>query len=144
MAVAIRLQRIGKPKQPFYRIVATDLRRPAQGKPIEILGSYNPRAEKAKDKIEIKLERYEYWVGVGARPSETVASLVKARSKAGSTADEAAIEKKAEAEVVAEEKAEPKTEVKPEAEEKAEAAPEEKAEAAPEEKAEPAPEEKAG
>ena len=77
MAVAIRLQRIGKHKQPYYRLVATDSRRPNSGKPLEILGSYNPRAEKTTDKIVFKKERLEYWIGVGAKPSETVTSILK-------------------------------------------------------------------
>lgn len=81
MAVAIRLQRIGKPKQPYYRVVAIDSRRAAQGKPLEILGSYNPRADKAKDRMRVKVDRVEYWIKVGARPSETVASLLKVLSK---------------------------------------------------------------
>lgn len=78
MAVALRLQRIGKPHQPYYRVVAVDHRRAAQGKPIEVLGSYNPRADKAKDKVVLDLPRVDHWLSVGARPSETVASLIKA------------------------------------------------------------------
>jgi len=101
MAVAIRLQRIGKPKQPYYRIVAAESRKPAQGKFLEILGTYNPRAEKKKDKITLKRDRYDYWVGVGARPSDTVRSLVK-----GSNKEEAAV-------AVAEPKAKPAAKEKP-------------------------------
>ena len=78
MAVALRLQRIGKPHQPYYRVVAVDHRRAAQGKPLEVLGSYNPRAEKAKDKVVLHIDRVDHWLSVGAKPSETVASLIKA------------------------------------------------------------------
>ncbi len=81
MAVAIRLQRIGKHKQAYFRVVAVDRRRAAQGKPIEILGSYNPRALKTKDKVVIQKERYDYWIGVGAKPSETVQSLLKGAAR---------------------------------------------------------------
>lgn len=78
MAVALRLQRIGKPHQPYYRVVAVDHRRAAQGKPLEVLGSYNPRADKAKDKVVLHIDRVDHWLKVGAKPSETVASLIKA------------------------------------------------------------------
>lgn len=81
MSVAIRLQRIGKPKQPYYRVVAIDSRRPCCGKPIEVIGSYNPRAEKTKDKFQVKQERFDHWVKVGAKPSETVGALLRALSK---------------------------------------------------------------
>ncbi|HVE12790.1 MAG TPA: 30S ribosomal protein S16 [Elusimicrobiota bacterium] len=76
MAVSLRLQRIGKPHQPYYRVVAIDKRRGPHGKPIEILGSYDPGKEKAK--AQIKVERVEYWLKNGAKPTETVASLIKA------------------------------------------------------------------
>jgi small subunit ribosomal protein S16 len=81
MAVVIRLQRTGKPKQPYYRVVAIEKSRGATGKPLEVVGSYNPRGESAKDKLQIKMERYESWVKNGALPSETVATLVKSASK---------------------------------------------------------------
>lgn len=77
MAVAIRLKRTGKHKQPFYRLVAIDRRLAASGKPLEVLGSYDPRAVKTKDKITLNQERYDYWIKVGAKPSDTVASLLK-------------------------------------------------------------------
>src|SRR5579859_886243 len=53
MAVVIRLQRIGKPKQAHFRVVAIEKRHGPHGKPLEVLGSYNPRIEKAKDKLKI-------------------------------------------------------------------------------------------
>jgi small subunit ribosomal protein S16 len=81
MAVVIRLQRTGKPHQPYYRVVAIEKARAASGKPVEILGTYNPREETAAKKVSVKMERYEHWIKVGARPSETVATLVKKANK---------------------------------------------------------------
>ena len=81
MAVVIRLQRTGKPHQPYYRVVAIEKARAASGKPVEILGTYNPREETAGKKVAIKKERYEHWIKVGAIPSETVATLYKAANK---------------------------------------------------------------
>lgn len=81
MAVVIRLQRIGKPHQPYYRIVTIEKTRGATGKPIEIVGSYNPREESAAKKVVLKADRYEHWIKVGALPSDTVASLVKGSKK---------------------------------------------------------------
>ena len=80
--VVIRLQRKGKPHQPYYRVVAIEKARGATGKPIEVLGSYNPRIETQGKKVEVNKERYEHWIKVGAQPSETVSSLVKAAFKA--------------------------------------------------------------
>jgi small subunit ribosomal protein S16 len=76
MAVVLRLQRQGKKTQPSYRIVAINSTKGPTGKPIEVLGTYHPKAEKISEKIVIKLDRYEYWISVGAKPSETLKSLV--------------------------------------------------------------------
>ena len=81
MAVVIRLQRIGKPKQAYYRVVAIDKTRGATGKPLEVLGSYDPRQESAAKKVQLKRERFDHWVKNGALPSETVATLVKSLAK---------------------------------------------------------------
>jgi len=81
MAVRLRLARMGRKKRPFYRIVAADQRAPRDGRFIERLGYYDPM----KDPIDLKvnLERVDYWLSVGACPSETVASLIgKARTSA--------------------------------------------------------------
>jgi small subunit ribosomal protein S16 len=86
MAVVIRLQRTGKPHQPYYRVVAIEKARAASGKPVEILGTYNPREETAGKKVVIDSERYEHWVKIGAKPSETVATLVKSSKKAAAAA----------------------------------------------------------
>ncbi len=81
MAVVIRLQRTGKPHQPYYRVVAIEKARAASGKPVEILGSYNPRQEVAGKKVVITKDRYDQWIKVGALPSETVVGLVKSAAK---------------------------------------------------------------
>jgi small subunit ribosomal protein S16 len=75
MTVRLRLQRLGKPKRPFYRIVAIDKRVKRDGSPIEILGQYDPMA--ATDKTKVKSDRVEYWMKEGAQPSRTVMSLLK-------------------------------------------------------------------
>lgn len=74
--VRIRLKRFGKNKSPFYRIVVTDQRMPLDGRFIEQLGHYDPRKE-GKEKIVVDGERAKYWLKSGAKPSETVLSLLK-------------------------------------------------------------------
>lgn len=81
MAVVIRLQRTGKPKQPYYRVVAVEKTRGPRGKPLEVLGSYDPRVESPAKKVHIKKDRFDYWVKNGALPSETVTHLVRAAQK---------------------------------------------------------------
>jgi small subunit ribosomal protein S16 len=73
--VKIRLRRIGKKKQPFYRIVVADGRMPRDGRYIESLGSYNPMTEPST--IELDGERALYWLGQGAQPSRQVQNLMK-------------------------------------------------------------------
>lgn len=75
MTVRLRLQRRGKPKRPYYRVVAIDQRAKRDGKSIEILGQYDPIAEDNKFKVNMK--RINYWLGVGAKASRTVAVLIK-------------------------------------------------------------------
>jgi small subunit ribosomal protein S16 len=79
MAVKLRLMRMGKKKQPVYRVVAADSRSPRDGRFIEILGTYEPREEPSRIKIDnAKAVR---WLQVGAQPTETVAKIL-ARSGA--------------------------------------------------------------
>ncbi len=79
MSVKIRLRRLGKKKQPHYRIVVTDSRAPRDGRFVENLGYYQPVSRPAALKVD--LERVDYWVGQGAILSPTVGSLVsKARA----------------------------------------------------------------
>ncbi|GAB4291511.1 MAG: hypothetical protein Kow0098_10820 [Ignavibacteriaceae bacterium] len=75
MAVKLRLRRMGKKKQPFYRIVAADSRSPRNGRFIEAIGTYNPLTD--PHTVDIKEERALYWLDVGAIPTDTVKSLLK-------------------------------------------------------------------
>lgn len=75
MAVRLRLRRMGKKKQPFYRIVAIDSRSARDGKYIESLGTYDPR--RASMALQLTEERALYWLEQGAKPSETVYGLLK-------------------------------------------------------------------
>lgn len=73
--VRIRLRRMGKTKQPSYRVVVADSRAPRDGRFIEVIGHYNPvRQPKV---LEIKQDRARYWLSVGAQPSDTVTYLLK-------------------------------------------------------------------
>ena len=77
MAVKIRLARFGRHKVPFYHIVVTDSRNRRDSKFIEKIGTYNPLLEDDnKEKIILKKDRAEYWLGVGALPSERAAILM--------------------------------------------------------------------
>jgi small subunit ribosomal protein S16 len=80
MAVAIRLRREGARNHPFYRIAVADQRSPRDGKFIELIGHYDPK--QAGDNYKIDLQRAEYWLGVGARPSQTVLSFINKARKA--------------------------------------------------------------
>ncbi len=73
--VKIRLRRMGKKKQPAYRIVVADSRMPRDGRYIESLGHYNPLTEPST--IELNGERALYWLGQGAQPSNQVQNLMK-------------------------------------------------------------------
>jgi len=73
--VVIRLTRGGTKHRPFYRIVAIDKQRPRESRYIELIGHYNPLGDPAE--IQIDKEKYDAWVQKGAKPSQTVRSLVK-------------------------------------------------------------------
>jgi small subunit ribosomal protein S16 len=73
--VRIRLARFGTHKRPFYRVVVADGRKPRDGANIEQVGFYDPLVEPKNVKLD--LTRIDYWLGVGARPSETVERLIK-------------------------------------------------------------------
>ena len=75
MAVKIRLKRMGKKFQPFYRVVVLDGRKKRDGRVIEEIGLYDPMQEPSL--IRIDSERVKYWLGVGAQPSDTVFNLLK-------------------------------------------------------------------
>ena len=75
--LSIRLARFGKKKLPSYRIVVTDKRRPRNGRFVEVVGTYDPLKKPAA--INLKAERIKYWLGVGAQPSDTVRSFLRAQ-----------------------------------------------------------------
>ena len=79
MAVKIRLSRIGSHKKPFYRIVAASGEKAVQKKFIEIIGTYNPLS--ADNRLSIDKDKFDKWIGLGAKPSDTVISLVKKQGK---------------------------------------------------------------
>ena len=73
--LAIRMTRHGAKKRPFFHIVVADSRSPRDGRFIETIGSYNPR--QSESALQLKTERADYWLGVGALPSDTVRSLLR-------------------------------------------------------------------
>ncbi|MGQ2913445.1 30S ribosomal protein S16 [Microbacterium aurantiacum] len=75
MAVKIRLKRLGKIRAPYYRIVVADSRTKRDGRVIEEIGKYHPTEEPSF--IEVDSERAQYWLGVGAQPTEQVAAILK-------------------------------------------------------------------
>ena len=82
MAVVLRLQRFGKRTQPHYRVVAIEKTRGPHGAPLEIVGHYNPKAEKDKEKITFDMVKLERWMKVGAKASDTLGTLIKRAKKA--------------------------------------------------------------
>ncbi|MEV6414422.1 30S ribosomal protein S16 [Kribbella sp. NPDC051718] len=76
MAVKIRLKRIGKKRAPHYRIVVMDARTKRDGRAIEEIGKYNPKAEPSF--IHVESDRAQYWLGVGAQATEAVEAIFKA------------------------------------------------------------------
>jgi small subunit ribosomal protein S16 len=83
--VSIRLSRGGAKKRPFYHVVVTDSRSRRDGRYIERLGFFNPVANEKQEGLRINLERAEYWLGVGAQPTEVVAKLLKQSRKTTSS-----------------------------------------------------------
>jgi len=75
VAVKIRLKRMGKIRQPYYRVVVVDSRKKRDGKVIEEIGKYHPKEEPSF--IDITSDRAQYWLGVGAQPSEAVEAILK-------------------------------------------------------------------
>lgn len=79
MAMKIRLARGGSKKRPFYRIVASDSRMPRDGRYIEKLGTYNPLlAKDSEDRVQMNMERVQYWLGEGAQPTDRVSRFLEA------------------------------------------------------------------
>lgn len=75
MAVKIRLKRMGKIRQPYYRVVVVDSRKKRDGKVIEEIGKYHPKEEPSL--IDVDSERAQYWLGVGAQPTEAIEAILK-------------------------------------------------------------------
>ncbi|MGV8074656.1 MAG: 30S ribosomal protein S16 [Syntrophobacteraceae bacterium] len=75
MSVRIRLARHGRKKRPFYKIVVAASEAPRDGRFIESIGTYNPLPEKAE--VSINNERLLYWIEQGAKPTDTVRSLIR-------------------------------------------------------------------
>ncbi len=85
MAVVLRLSRAGTHKAPFYHVVATDSRKPRDGAYLEDVGIYDPT--RRPELIKLKSDRIEYWLKQGARPSETVAEVLRKARKAAEPAE---------------------------------------------------------
>jgi small subunit ribosomal protein S16 len=77
MSVKLRFKRMGRSNLAFFRLSAIDSRSPRDGRVIEELGFYDPRAKDAAKQFVVKLDRCKHWLDVGAIPSETVSSLLK-------------------------------------------------------------------
>jgi small subunit ribosomal protein S16 len=75
VAVKIRLKRMGKIRQPYYRVVVVDSRKKRDGRVIEEIGKYHPKEEPSF--IAVTSERVQYWLGVGAQPTEAVEAILK-------------------------------------------------------------------
>lgn len=71
------MKRFGRLNHPTYRVVATDPRFPRDGRIIEALGYYLPLMPRAQDQVKLNTERIQYWLSVGAKPSQTVAEMVE-------------------------------------------------------------------
>lgn len=80
--VSIRLARGGSKKRPFYHVVVSDSRSPRDGRYIERVGFFNPKARGQDEELRLDTDRIDYWVSKGAQPSERVASLIKGSGKA--------------------------------------------------------------
>jgi small subunit ribosomal protein S16 len=77
MAVRIRLKRMGRRHRAAYRVAAMDGRRSRDSKVIELLGTYDPIDPQTERQVKLDRERIEYWLGVGAQPTDTVRALLK-------------------------------------------------------------------
>lgn len=77
MAVRIRLQRMGRRHQPFYRIGVCDARTPRDGRMIENVGYYDPLAKDPEKQVVLKEDRVRHWLSQGAQPTKAVADLLR-------------------------------------------------------------------
>lgn len=137
MAVKIRLKRLGKIRAPYYRIVVADSRTKRDGRVIEEIGKYHPTENPSY--IEVNSERAQYWLGVGAQPTEQVLAILKLTGDWGKFKGEGSTESQVQApepKPVFEADANKKPVLRPKQEKAAEAPAEEAAEAPAEEAAE--------
>lgn len=143
MSVRIRMKKMGRTHRPYFRIVAIDKRSPRDGRALEELGSYNPTIADADARAVLNKERIDYWLSVGAQPSEKMAVLIKKYGTNGThlAAQAAALEKLAMAPEIPDPGAPASLPKEPEAEKPAEEAKAE--ESKPEEAAAEAPAEEA-
>lgn len=81
------MKKMGRTHRPYFRIVAMDKRSPRDGRVIEELGTYDPMCPETDARVSLKSERIDYWVGVGAQPSDKVAVLIKKYGTEGSHLD---------------------------------------------------------
>ena len=102
MAVRIRMKKMGRSHQAFFRICAIDKRAPRGGRVLEELGTYDPRVPETDARAILNKDRVDYWLGVGAQPSEKVAVLIKKYGTNGTheAAQKAALEKLAQPKTV--------------------------------------------
>jgi small subunit ribosomal protein S16 len=83
VAVRIRLKKMGRKARPFFRVCAVDSRAPRDGKVIEELGYYDPMLRETDARAILKSERIDYWISVGAQPSQKAGVLIKKYGSAG-------------------------------------------------------------
>ena len=89
MAVRIRMKMMGRKHRPFFRICAVDSRNPRDGRVLEELGTYDPMVPDTDARALLKGERINYWLGVGAQPSDKVSVLIKKYGASGTHVDAA-------------------------------------------------------
>ena len=77
MTVRIRMKRMGRKHRPFYRICIMDQRKPRDGKAIEEVGFYDTSLRDKAQRVNLKMDRIDYWLSVGAQPSEKVNALIR-------------------------------------------------------------------
>jgi small subunit ribosomal protein S16 len=95
VAVRIRMKKMGRAHAPFYRVCAVDARKPRDGRVIEELGYYDPMVPETDARAVLKGDRIDYWVSVGAQPTDKVAILIKKYGSSGThlEAQKAAVER---------------------------------------------------
>ena len=86
MALRIRLQRHGASHAPVYRMVVTESSHRRDGRHAEVIGNYNPKARGQASELNLKLDRVDYWLSVGAQPSDTARTLINRFRRQGGEA----------------------------------------------------------